>query len=339
MRANGICYDTGFFHLGVSTHEPFDSDLVRRDMRIISDDLHCTAVRITGGDADRLEIAARHAADIGLEVWFCPFTCDLTTEELLDFLADCAQRAERIRTEGAEVVMVTGSELAMTTIGLLPGETFLERLRLLGSPTPELRERLAELPGRINQLLGRAVPLVRQHFGGKISYASLPIEGVDWTPFDYLATDAGYWSAKVADGYPESIRAFAAQGKPAAITEFGAATLEGAAELGPHAGQVIEWSADGRAVRLTGQYTRDESEQARLLPELLDIFEAEGVDTAFVNGFISRFLPYRDDPMVDLDMASYGIVKAYEDRCGETYPDMPWEPKAGFHALAAYYGR
>jgi len=29
-----------------------------------------------GGDPDRLEIAATHAAEVGLEVWLPPFTCD-----------------------------------------------------------------------------------------------------------------------------------------------------------------------------------------------------------------------------------------------------------------------
>lgn len=74
----------------MSTHEAFDSAVVRRELRIIRDDLHCDAVRVTGGDPDRLETAAALAAEAGLEVWFSPFTCDLTTDELLDFLADCA---------------------------------------------------------------------------------------------------------------------------------------------------------------------------------------------------------------------------------------------------------
>ena len=55
MRGKGICYDTGFFNRGVSTHEPFDPEVVARELRVIRDDLHCTAVRITGGDLDRLE--------------------------------------------------------------------------------------------------------------------------------------------------------------------------------------------------------------------------------------------------------------------------------------------
>src|SRR5215831_13883227 len=130
MRTKGINYDTGFFNAGTSTHEPFEPNVVRRDMQVIRDDLHCTAVRITGGDPDRLEIAASHAADVGLEVWFCPFTNGLTQEALLALLADCAERAERPRRRGAKVVLLTGSEVSLFTSGFLPGDTLAERLRL-----------------------------------------------------------------------------------------------------------------------------------------------------------------------------------------------------------------
>jgi hypothetical protein len=41
----------------------------------------------------------------------------------------------------------------------------------------------------------------------------------------------------------------------------------------------------------------------------------------------------------DFDMASPGLVKVLgEGRRGQCYPDMPWEPKAAFTALANYYG-
>lgn len=52
MRGKGITYYTGFIHAGASTHEPFDPDIVKREMRVIHDDLYCNAVRITGGDPD-----------------------------------------------------------------------------------------------------------------------------------------------------------------------------------------------------------------------------------------------------------------------------------------------
>ena len=48
---------------------PFDPHILKREMQIIHDDLHATAVRVTGGDPERLEIAAAFAAEAGLEVW------------------------------------------------------------------------------------------------------------------------------------------------------------------------------------------------------------------------------------------------------------------------------
>src|SRR5215510_7353375 len=110
MRARGIGYDTGFTLDGIS-RRPFDHAVVRRELQIIRDDLHCTAVRLFGNELDRLECAARYAADLGLEVWFSPFSYQLGPEEMLDLLADCAGRAEQIRRRGAEIVFVTGAEL------------------------------------------------------------------------------------------------------------------------------------------------------------------------------------------------------------------------------------
>ncbi|MEU6074194.1 hypothetical protein [Micromonospora sp. NPDC047074] len=339
MRGRGITYDTGFVaRPGHSTRRSFDLDVVRREMQVIRTDLHCTAVRVTGGCQDRLEIAARDAAEAGLEIWYSPFTCDLTTGELLDFLADSADRAERLRRDGAEVVLLTGSELSLFTVGFLPGDVFDERLALLAEPH-RLREVLAEVPARVNDFLGRAVEVVRGRFGGRVSYASLPLDGVDWAPFDIVSSDAGYRNAEIAAGFRESIRAAVGQGKPLAITEFGCTTHRGAAAKGGRGDAIVEWRADGRALRLVGEHTRDEQEQATYLRELLDVFTTEGVDSAFANTFARYDLPHHDDPRSDFDMASYGVVKVFEDRTGETYPGLRWEPKAAFAALADCYRR
>ena len=185
MRGKGICYDAGFLHAGVSSRERFDLDVVAREMRIIHDDLHCTAVRITGGDPERIEVAADLAADAGLEVWFSPFTSDLTEDEMLRLLVDCAERAERVRRRGAEVVLVTGGELSLMNRGFLPGDTLPERIGLLADPA-RLRELIGAIPARINDFLGRAVPAVRERFAGKVAYAAIPFERVDWTPFDFV---------------------------------------------------------------------------------------------------------------------------------------------------------
>ena len=134
MRVFGMNYDTGFVSAGSTTHEPFDPDTVRRDLRVIRDELHCDAVRVTGGVQDRIELAAGFAAEAGLEVWYCPFTNGLDRDGLMAFVLDGAERAERLRQNGAPVVYLTGSEIAMFTDGFLPGRDLAERMALFTDP-------------------------------------------------------------------------------------------------------------------------------------------------------------------------------------------------------------
>lgn len=326
MRGEGVHYDTGTAVSDGWSRDTFDPADVRRDMRTIARDLHCTAVRVTGSDPDRLTLAAHEAAEAGLEVWYSPFPCDLTAEELLPLLADCADRAEQLRRGGAEVVLVTGGELSLFAHGFLPGDDFLTRIALVAGRGPELPGLLQALPERINAFLAEAVATVRQRFGGKVTYASVPFERVDWTPFDYVAADA-YRAAGNAATYRDEIRALHRHGRPVAIAEFGCCTYRGAADRGGTGFLVVDRTQD--PWRLNGSYERDEEGQAAYLRDLLRIFDEEGVDTAFWYTFAGYRYPHHPDPSYDLDLASYGLVRIDQDRS--------LHPKAAFHALATAY--
>jgi hypothetical protein len=261
-------------------------------------------------------------------------------EELLRLLADCAERAERLCQRRAEVVFLTGSELSLMTAGILPGDRLEDRAALLAEPH-QLRLLIPRIRASMKELLGKAVDVARTRFGGKLSYASVPLDGVDWWPFDIISTDAGYRTVEGATRFRDDIRAFVAQGraqgKPVAITEFGCAAYRGAADLA-NRGDIVEWGDGARPVRFKGECTRDEEEQARYLMELLEVFEAEGVDNAFVYTFARYDLVHRSAPQEDFDMASAGLVKVLDEgRRGGRYPDMPWEPKVAFNALSEYY--
>jgi len=228
--------------------------------------------------------------------------------------------------------------VSLFTGGFLPGDSLADRLALLAAPA-RLRLLIPEMRARVNEFLGKVVEAVRARFGGRLSYASLPFEGVDWGPFDIISTDACYRTAANAARFRDGIRGFVAQGRaqgrPVAITEFGCTTHRGAADSGAadsgRGNSIIEWGDGARPARLNGEYTRGEDEQARYISELLDIFQAEGVDAVFVNTFARYDLPHRVEPHEDFDMASFGLVKVLEGSRGEHYPDMPWEPKTGFH--------
>jgi hypothetical protein len=339
MRAKGMTYDTGFVYEGSTSRERFDPALVERELSIIRDDLHCTAVQIVGGDPERLDLAARCAAELGLEVWFSPYPLELTTDQILALFADCAQRAEQLRIEGAEVVLVAGAELSIMNRGFLDGDGVQERLAHLLADPDRVSERIADVRSRLDAFLRDAVAAVRERFRGKVTYAAIQFEGVDWGLFDFVTFEL-IRSAEVADRFRDGVRDIVAQPKPVAITGFACATWRGAGDVAPRSMEIIEYDdATGAPLRLTGEYQRDEAGQAAYLSELLEVFDSEGVDSAFVYLFALYNLPHRPDgdPRDDLDLASVGIVKVFDGHNGTAYPDMPWEPKAAFAAIAERY--
>jgi len=340
MRAFGVTYDTGFTSAGTTNHEPFLPDIVQREMRVIREDLRCDAVRVTGGVGERLEIAARAAADAGLEVWYCPFTNGLSQEELFAFLIDAAERAERLREGGARVVFLTGSEITLFTDGFLPGATLQERTAVLSDPQ-RVRALLPQVGADLNAFLARVLAAVRERFHGPVGYASVPFERVDWTPFDVIASDGGYRDATNAAAFPTALKAQVAQGKPFAVTEFGCGTFPGAADLGSRGDAGIEWGEDARPVRMAEGIVRDEQEQAQYLREMLGVYDAAGVDAAFVYTFARWDLPTAGDrelePERDFDAASFGIVRVLPQGAATgQYAELGWEPKAAFGVVAKF---
>lgn len=311
IRARGITYDTGTFPGDLLTRKTFDPEQVRREMTTIATQLHCDAVRVTGRDIDRLELAARIAAEAGLEVWFSPFPIDLAAEEMMRFFGDCAVRAEAMRQEGAEVVFVAGCELSIFGDGFLPGATHRDRLQAVATADMAWWASLDAVPERLNAFLARTAAHVRRDFGGRITYASGLWEPIDWTPFDLVSVDA-YGPADDAGRFALELREHLAHGKPLAVTEFGTCAYRGASDLGAMAWQPPPGPAP------------DEDEQVRYLERMLEVFEDVGVDTALWFSFANY-----DKPQ-EKDIASYGVVRLLDE--------SRWEPKKVFAAMASTYG-
>ena len=243
MRGKGINYDTGFSPGGRLSREDFDADVVRREMQVIASELRCTAVRITGGEPERLSVAGELAAAAGLEVWFSPFPCELTTGQLAPLFADCADRAERLRRAGARVVLATGCELTLFAAGFLPGDDVYQRIAALQSPGPELYAAFGTMSARLNGFLAETVAAARERFAGPLTYASGMWEPVDWQPFDIAATDA-YRDATNAQRFRAELSKQARAGKPLVVTEFGCCGYAGAGDRGGTGWAIIEPDAD-----------------------------------------------------------------------------------------------
>lgn len=326
----GIHYDTGFFPGGRSSRPLLHEEQVKFDMSTIARDLRCAAVRITGGDPERLTVAAEAAAAAGLEVWLSPMPCELDAGEMLAVFEDCAGRAEALRRQSSShVVLVLGCEVSVFGRGFLPGADAYARIGQLSAPSPELFAEYPAIVVRLNAFLSQAAGVARARFAGPITYASGPWEQIDWTPFTIVGVDA-YRDRGNAATFHQQLDERFVHGKPVAVTEFGCCTYRGAGERGGNGWAIVK--GHGENQQLDGDYVRDETEQVTYLRELLEIYERHGIDTAFWFTFASWNRPYRQNPREDLDMASFGVVKVGEQQSPAAIP--PWSPKAVFYEFA-----
>ncbi|MEV8421907.1 abortive infection protein [Streptomyces niveus] len=318
----GVNYDTGTdYSGGGSAPPPWPDEVVRGHMALIRGELHANSVTVFGTDTERLAAYAGFAAEAGLHVWLQPRLIEGDADATLAHLAAAAEAAERLRQRHGDgaVGLNVGCELTVFGSGLIPGGTYGERTAKLS--LPDWWPRMPEFSEKLNVTLARAVGVARARFGGPLTYGGALWERVDWSGFDFAGQNY-YRMAYNTEQYTDGLRAHLDHGKPLLITEFGCCTFEGAAAAGPTGFDIIDWSADPPV--LTGAYVRSEQEQADYLTDLLDLYESHGVHGAYVYDFASS-KPYSPDPARDLDMGSFGLLKAV---------DGGWEQKESFRAVA-----
>jgi hypothetical protein len=357
VKRKGVSYDVGRV-TGGNWRPIFDPQIVSRELEIIRNDLHCNAVRICGLDIDRLMTAAEQALQLGLEVWLSPEMWDKSQEETLRYITRAAAAAEKLRERWPDkLVFLVGSELTLFMQGIVPGRNITQRM---GIPSFWENARAGRHNQPLNAFLTKANEDVRQAFHGQVTYASLVWEAVDWNLFDFVGVDH-YRAARIKDRYADMLQPLFTTGKPVVITEFGCRTYRGAdTTMEGMGGDIVDYTPDLRVIltymtntvrsslfgiqlppprmRLKkGNYSRDEGMQASELSDMLGILDRAGVYGTFVMTFVSPTAPYHDNPREDLDMNSYSLVKSFADKHGTTYPDMAWEPKESFKAVADYY--
>jgi hypothetical protein len=342
MNRRGVLYDVGRV-LGMAWRPVFDRPTVRRELQIIRDDLHCNAVKVCGRDLGRLVAATEDALRLGLEVWFSPELWDRPPGKTLAYIAAAAREAERLRRRWPDrVVFSVATEATLFVRGIVPGRTFNRRL---ANVAPAVRA--GRHAGPLRAFLAQATRDARGVFDGPLTYASLPFEPVDWDLFDIVGVDH-YRDSRTGSRYLERLRPLLAHGKQVVVTEFGMRTYRGADSDGNLGTGITDWKTvalhrvpvAGRLVRprlVDGAHVRDEALQARRIAEDLAILDGAGVDGAFVCTFVEPLSTHHPDPRYDLDIGALSLVKTYAHGHGTTYPDLTWEPKESFRAVADFY--
>lgn len=345
MNIRGVNYDVGRVFSGMPMRPDFDIQTARRELQIIKDDLHCNTVKIQGHGISRLIATAENALELGLGVWLSPELFDKTPEETLAYLKQAATVAEKLRQQWPDIVLSVGTELSAFMQGILPGNTVAERL----SPQNWGAIRSGEHNKRLNDSLGKMARTVRQVYHGQITYASLAeLEQVDWSDFDIVGIDL-YRDKRNRDTYAKLIKQYQSYSKPVVLTEFGCCTFRGAEDMGGTGSNIIDWSqglSPEHTPRLTGDFVYDQGLQARELTDQLKAIDSTGIEGAFIFEFV-QYGPRIDakqmgvikDLPFDPDIANYTLVKKLFEGHGITYPDMTWEPKEAFRAVADYYAK
>ena len=99
-------------------------------------------------------------------------------------------------------------------------------------------------------------------FKGSVTCASVPLEIVDWSRFDFVSVDL-HPDVRIRDRFTDLLRGFFGYGRLVVITEFGCRSYRGAADAGE-----MSWATSSstspstaRGLELNGEYVRDEAEQ------------------------------------------------------------------------------
>ncbi|MFJ2201427.1 abortive phage infection protein [Streptomyces violaceusniger] len=329
VRYRGVVYEVG---QGETPATGWSAARTRADLRSIRRELHADTVKVTGDGVERLTRTAAEAAENGLHVWLEPTLGDMPAHDILDHLAETGRFAERLRRQGVRVHLNVGCEFILFVPGIVPGATAVERIDNLvkGNYDP------VKTAQRLRRFTARAAAVGRSVFHGPLSYGAAQDEDVDWDLFDLVCIDYYGWYPN-RSGHVRELRTYQRHGKPLAITEFGSCAFEGAPRLGGMAWDVVDYATTPPQVKKG--LVRSEHTQAAYLTDVFGVFESMNLYAAMAYTFLTPDAPHRREQRLDLDMASYSLVKVIRDRPADPNSPWHWEPKESFGALADAYAR
>lgn len=212
----------------------------------------------------------------------------------------------------------------------MPGATFRDRIAYLSTARPE------DLPGiyrRLDGFLREAVAVARAHFRGPITYGASAGEPVDWSLFDIVGLDYYERFATPAE-YTADLAQYRKWGKPIMVLEFGCCTYPGAPGRGGDGYDIVDY--EPVPPRVKEGFVRSERTQAEHLTRTLGILGAQGLLGAHVYCFVAPELPHLPERALDLDIASFSLVKTIREDQDDPASPYRREPKESFLALARH---
>lgn len=334
LRIKGVNYDLGVA-LQTNGYKGYNLSEVQmyEELYAIKNDLNCNAIRIYGEEIDKLIECAEIAIRLGLQVWFSPRLINADFRETLDYIDKCSLAAENLRKIAPDLVLVVGNEFSLDIKGIIEGEKIEERISKLSKLSSIIKYSLGyKIHDKLNDFLKLAVIRARENFKGEITYASGRWEKVNWEIFDITSYNY-YKNIYNSWIYRRTVRNAVRANKKFAISEYGCCSYKGADKKGAWGYTVVDWKWP--RFRLKKVLVRDEKVQSDYLLDCLKIFAEEQVSAAFVYTFVARKAYFDTEPLFDLDMANFGLIKVI--RPGNENEAYCWEKKKSFEALSKYF--
>ena len=252
MQFLGVNYGTGLDGKG---NWSMTADNIKQHLQLARN-MNANCVRVNGYDLGRMKAVADVASGLGLEVWLAPRFLNATVDVAAKQIVPFAIYAEELRKKGAKVVFMVGNELTLDASGMMPGRTYADRARSVGtfmrvflappkqlSAYPKVMRALNEQRRRterdLNKALGKLVHAVRRKYHGDITYAKAAWEKVKWARFDFACMNM-YLSQWNREQFVDLLASeLKSTGKTAVLTEFGTACFKGALDQGGSAWQQL----------------------------------------------------------------------------------------------------
>jgi hypothetical protein len=271
IKHKGIRMTVGWKGMG---HTPID--VTEEKLDAIHNELGCNAVIIFGNtefENDLIE-AGKLAIEKGFDrIYIAPMYLDLPLDETVENIGEFARRIKTLRQLSDSIVFMVGHEFTFDSYGLVPGETYPERLAYpIDHPNWDL-----EVKRVLPNAFRRIIALCKENYGYPITYAATIMECesnlVPWSDpiFESVGTDAYVWD-KVGwtqDWIIHHLDRLTRYGKPVNSTEWGCLTYKRASQ---------EWAFTDADL---AEYPYDEDEQANYIQQYCEMLNRAKIDGAF----------------------------------------------------------
>ena len=324
MKIKGINYNAGIKYTPNQEITLFTKEIAKRDFSLIKE-LNCNAIRIYGSDLKNLFLFSEEALEQGFEVWISPRLIGGGKKETISFVKTASKKAEILRKKYKKVVFILGNELMLDSNYVFNQENIYDRnvvfknyidLKRVSksnfykakSTKNSITKFVKNIEKRLNNLIISLAKVSKKNFHGKITYASLPIEEINWNLFDIISIN--YYKNKWnKNNYSDKIQELRKINPKIAITEFGVCSYKGASEQGGSSYNIVNY----KTKEVEKGIVRSEEEQSEYIKDLIKTYKKENVYASFIFDFKEEWKVYSKNPKKDLDMASFGIIGIKKD--------------------------